>query len=54
MIVRNFKQDDLTKVVTLWNENTQNYKPFNEETFTNHVLKHPDFKNEGFFVLEKK
>ncbi len=54
MIIRNYKQDDLTKVVTLWNENTQIYKPFNEETFTNHVLKHPDFKNEGFFVLEKE
>lgn len=54
MTVRNFKFEDLSHVVKLWNENTKNYKPFDEEGFTNHVLKHPDFKMEGFFVLEEE
>ncbi len=52
MLVRNFNIEDLTSVVELWNKNTKNYKPFTNDTFVNHVLKHPDFKNEGFFVLE--
>ena len=51
-MIRLFTQNDLTSVVNLWNENTSIYKPFTEDTFKNHVLKHPDFKSDGAFVLE--
>lgn len=49
---RNLEISDIPQVVRLWNENTKNYKPFNEETFTNHVIKHPDFKIDGAYVAE--
>ncbi len=52
-MVRRFTLEDLNEVVTLWNENVEIYKPFTAETFQNHVLKHPDFKIDGAFVLEE-
>lgn len=52
-MIRNFVYNDLEDVVKLWNENTEIYKPFTKEEFELHVLKHPDFKIDGAFVLEK-
>ena len=52
-MIRNLQLNDLEQVVKLWNENTQNYKPFNVDSFKSHVLNHPDFKIDGAFVLEK-
>ena len=52
-MVRRFTLEDLNEVVTLWNENIEIYKPFTADSFQNHVLKHPDFKIDGAFILEE-
>lgn len=50
MEIRNLNLKDIPDVVNLWNNNTEKYKPFDNNGFTTHVINHPDFNISGAFV----